>query len=441
MKKIIAFLFMSISVLYMLVSCNQDTTLHSHENDQDLPHAAVSSYDKFVYRLEYTEIGPNNPGMPLKVNLHSGKTTTACIDPLCMHDSEDCPFYACMGCMIDGEIIFFQHGQLLRGENGYTGTEKLCTYHVATGEVHSIAEYTDSIIFLDVFEDILYYYTAEWEEMGDTLVCTYHLHRADGKTGKITALTLPETYTSAKGYTDNRDYPNILTIDGETIYWYKYSADMHADFYTSDMDAGNWTKLEEGVKTFANVYHNGYGYSIGTELEMIDPEIGAKKDNFIYSYYLVRKKLGAKTAEEERIADNMGSSNFIATDRYIYTMESLAEAPENLTFQKNQYAAGQTIIMGSSPATYEIMNGCRIWRMNHDGSERILIAETDAYYFVQSQQNTHDEIMFGYYENEENTWLALFFMEKNENGELTLSHDTLILDTASGIFTVSEYIH
>ena len=440
MKKILISILIWVVISTVFVSCNQDEMSNVPDNINQTDNTPSPIYDKFVYRLEHDKLGINNIGMPLKVNLTTGNTTTACIDPLCMHDSPDCPFYDCMGSMIDGEVIFFQRGQMLRGENGYTGTEKLCTYHIATGQIHVLEEYSDSIIFLKVSDDVLYYYTAVWEKEGNNLVCTYHLHRVDGKTGKITELTLPETYKSTEGYTDGRDYPNIVTIDGETIYWRKNSSDGATLFYTSDLNAGNWTKLDDGVSFTANVYHNGYGYSIGKDIEMIDPEIGMKSDNFIYKYYLVKSKIGSKIGEGERIAENIGSSNFIVTDRYIFTMESLADAPDDLTFKKNQYSSGQTVVMGSSSAAAEIMNGCRIWRMNHDGSERVMIAETDAYYFVLEGQFRHDDIMFGYYEDEENTYLAFFFMEKNDKGELSLSKNTLVLDTASGEFLTGDYI-
>jgi len=440
MKRILLTIFIVLMIGITVVSCNQEEVSNISDNIKQFNGALSPSYEKFVYRLEHGDLGVSNVGIPLKVNLTSGKTTAACIDPLCMHDTVDCPFYECMGSMIDGEVIFFRRGQMLRGENGYTGTEKLCTYHVATGQVHVLEEYSDSIILQNVSDNILYYYTAVWKKEGDNLVCTYHLHRADGKTGKITELTLPETYKSTQGYTDGRDYPNIITIDEETIYWRKTALDGTTMFYSSDLDAEKWTKIEDGVKFTANVYHKGYGYSIGADMEMIDPEIGTRSDNFTYKYYLVRSKIGSKTGEGERIAENMGSSNFIVTDRYIFTMEGLADAPDDLTFKKNQYSSGQTIVMGSSPAAAEIMNGCRIWRMNHDGSERVMIAETDAYYFVQEGLYRHDDIMFGYYEDEGNTYLAFFFMEKNDEGELSMSKNTLILDTVSGEFTVSEFI-
>lgn len=408
-------------------SSSEDSAIGNER--QPSSEADVPSYDKFVYRLTDDRLDWNKVGMPLKVNLTSGKTTTACIDPLCMHNTEDCPFFDCTGSMIDGEILFYRRGWMQRRENGYTGTEKLCTYHVATGKIQVLEEYTDSLVFLGAYDDVLYYYTAEWENSGNELVCTYHLHRADGKTGKVTDLNLPETYDTTGGFTDNRDYPNILMVSGDTIYWYKYDEDMTATFYTSDLNAAAWTELEKGVKTFANIYQGGYGYSVGAVMELIDPDAGMTKENLTCSYYLIRRKIGEN--EPERIAENIGNSNFIVTDRYIYMLEGLNPVPDNLVVQSDPYSSGS--------ATYEILNGCRVFRMNHDGSERIQIAETDAYCFA-GKQYIHDEVLFGYYEDGETTYLAFFYMEKNEKGELCLSNNTLILDTISGKFTVSEYI-
>jgi len=442
MKKHLLGLLAGILILGTVTSCQPETSADTADSAASPQISETAppqpSYDRFVYRLENTVLDWLNIGMPLKVSLTSGKTTAVCIDPLCMHDSEDCPFFDCTGAVIDGEILFFRRGWMSRGENGYTGTEKLCTYHVATGKMHILEEYTDSLVFLDVFDDVLYYYTAEWEKAGDTLACTYHLHRADGKTGKVTELTLPETYRTVGGFTNNSDYPNILMMDGETMYWYKYNEDRTASFYTSDPDAGNWQKIEESVKTFANLYHGGYGYSVGAVLEMKDPDGGRTKDNVESTYYLVRRKAGE--ADQERIAENIGSSNFIVTDRYIFTMESLTEAPDDLTLKKEQYSYGSSVVLGSRNTEAVILNGCRIWRMNHDGSDRVMIAETDGYYFAQEQQYRHDEILFGYYEDEENTYLAFFFMEQDENGDLILSRDTLILNTETGEFSVSEWI-
>ena len=145
MKKILISILIWVVISTVFVSCNQDEMLNVPDNINQTDNTPSPIYDKFVYRLEHDKLGINNIGMPLKVNLTTGNTTTACIDPLCMHDSPDCPFYDCMGSMIDGEVIFFQRGQMLRGENGYTGTEKLCTYHIATGQIHVLEEYSAEV--------------------------------------------------------------------------------------------------------------------------------------------------------------------------------------------------------------------------------------------------------------------------------------------------------
>lgn len=168
-------------------------------------------------------------------------------------------------------------------------------------------------------------------------------------------------------------------------------------------------------------------------MEMIYPDAGFTKDNFTYSYYLVRRELGTETEEMERIAENIGSSNFIVTDRYVFYMEGLEPASDTLTVKADPYS------FDASP-NMEILQGCRLWRMNHDGSEKTLIAETSDYFFA-GKQYSYDEVLIGDYEDDDNTWLAFFFMEKNVDGELVLSEDTLILNTASGHFMVSEYIN
>ena len=92
-----------------------------------------SNHEKFIYRMaDGTSLDWNTSiGVPVKVNLVSGKTTPVCIDPLCMHDDADCPFYECFGCVADGTVIFFRRGWISRNEGGFEGSEKLCTIRAA----------------------------------------------------------------------------------------------------------------------------------------------------------------------------------------------------------------------------------------------------------------------------------------------------------------------
>ena len=423
-----------ILTLFGFVSCGQSRSetvpVSGHTETEETETAP--SYDLYVYRLENGPLSWNQDGMPYKVNLVSGKTTPVCTDPLCMHDSEECPFYECTGCAIDGEILFYRRGYLSRNENGYFGTEKLCACEVAEGKTRVLRDYADSLIFLGVHRDMLYYYTAEWEKEGEELVCTYHLHRADGKSGAIEDLSLPETYRTVGGFTDSRDYPRILSFDGDRILWVKTGEDLTSTLFRSGQRGEDWTELKAGLRTLANVYAGDWGYSLGISVELADPGDRRGGNNGTTSYSLTRTKLDSGEETREVIAEDIGSSNFLVTDRCIFTMEGFAPVPDGIKVKTDPFSFG---------ADYgtEILNGCRVWRMNPDGSERTLVGEQSDVFFA-GKQNICDKVLFDCYEDADGVRLAFFFMEKDENGKLILSEDTLILDTATGEFTVSEMV-
>lgn len=394
------------ALLISFTSCSNDSGL-------------TESYDhsKYIYRMASGESLDWNTsfGMPIKINLISGKTTPVCIDPLCMHDDVDCPFYESMGCMVDGTVIFFHQGWINRTETGFEGSEKLCTYHAVTGEVHILREYADSIVYAGIHDNVLYYYTAEFSSDNDTWFCTYKLHMADGISGKITDLPLDREYTTEGGYTSNSDYPNIVSINDENIYWMEYVGHSEVNVYKTDRMAQNRQLLKEDHRV-AGIYHGDWVYSVTGVSELIDPNAGRNNENLLNTYSLHRTVFASQT--KETIAEGLLTSNFIVTDQYIYTLEGLSSE-----------------VKGSK----EILHGCRIKRMNHDGSNSTVIAETDQYEFMYQEFST-DEILIDHYEDEENTYLALVFYMMNEDGKLTKSSDTLILDTKTGKFTVSEYI-
>ena len=140
-----------LTALCLVTACNH------HSTNPESP-----NHSKYIYRMaDGNSLDWDTAmGMPIKINLVSGKTTPVCIDPLCMHDDADCPFYECFGCVADGTVIFFRRGWISRNEGGFEGSEKLCTYNAATGEVRVLEEYTDSIVYAGIHDNVLYYYTA-----------------------------------------------------------------------------------------------------------------------------------------------------------------------------------------------------------------------------------------------------------------------------------------
>ena len=428
MKRVLCGVFAGILTLFCTASCGSGHTAALGGIDS-AESKTGPEYDRYVFRMEDGAIGWNQPGIPYKVNLVSGRTTYACTDPLCMHDTEECPFYACSGCAIDGEILFYRRSIPSPNENGAL-TESLCTCHAAEGKTRVLRESADSLIFLGARDDMLYYYTAEWERDEDDPACTYRLHRADGKTGSVEDLPLPDTYRTVGGYMDTRDYPKILMFDGTGIYWAKTAEDLTTAIFRSDLDGENWTEIKSGVRTPAGVYSEGYGYSLGISVELADPGDRRGADGGAAKYSLTRTKLDSDE-EPERIADDIGSSNFLVTERYIFTMEGVSPVPEGLKVKTNPYSWG-------ADGGMEILNGCRVWRMDLDGSNLTIVGETSEFFFA-GRQGVPDKVLFDSYEDGDNIWLAFFFMEKDENGRLVLSENTLILNTGTGEFTVSEF--
>ena len=376
-----------------------------------------SNHEKFIYRMaDGGALDWNTSiGVPRKVNLVSGKTTSVCIDPLCMHDSEECPFFECYGCAADGWILFFRRGWTMRTENGMEGSEKLCTYNAATGEVHVLHESSDTIVYAGIHKNTLYYYLAQFSFDEETPYCTYRLYRADGVSGTITELPLDKAYQTVGGYTSNSDYPNILSIEDDRIYWKAYTEDGGEVCYTTDLDGLNRHELA-AAPALGVAFHDGWSYSIKGVSELIDPEVGRIPENLINTYTLYRTSLSDGT--EEIVSEGMNTPNFLVTDRYIFTMDGLTTETKGST---------------------ALLHGCRIYQMNHDGSARTVIAETEDYSFI-GQQFQHNAVMFGCYEDTEAEHLALFFAETNTDGETALSENTLILNTATGEFRVSELV-
>ena len=394
-----------LTVVFLFTAC---TSSEQQEN---------SNHEKFIYRMaDGTSLDWNTSiGVPVKVNLVSGKTTSVCIDPLCMHDSAECPFFECYGCAADGWILFFRRGWTMRTENGMEGSEKLCTYNAATGEVHVLHESSDTIVYAGIHKNTLYYYLAQFSFDEETPYCLYRLYRADGVSGTITELPLDKAYQTVGGYTSNSDYPNILSIEDDRIYWKSHTEDGGEVCYMTDLDGQNRQELA-AVSALGVAFHDGWSYSIKGVSELIDPEVGRIPENLINTYTLYRTSLTDET--EEIVSEGMNTPNFIVTDRYIFTMDSLIAETKGST---------------------ELLHGCRIWKMNPDGSERTVISETEDYSFI-GLRFQHDSVMFGYYEDAEAEYLAFFFAEANTDGETALSGNTLILNTATGEFTVSEYI-
>ncbi len=404
------------AILLILSSCSETV---SDEN-------TVNS-NKRIYRMESGEAlkFDNSYGMPVVVDPVNCITTALCSDPLCMHDTEECPFYDCQGCASDGVIMFFHRGFHHMTENGgFDGTEVLCTYDPRDGKVRTLCEYSGRILYGGVHDNTLYYYVASFfitvvepDENSPASKtagtgCEYRLFRADGISGEITELELEKEYGTDGGYVNTSDYPALLTFGEDCIYWMEYTDGQDVRYYRTDMDNRNGSTLFIG-SNISTVYSGNYGYSVKAQSELIDPEAGRKEDNLITTYSILRTSLedGSQTV----VAEKLTTPAFIVTDRYIFTVDGTPSIKKGT----------------------EVLNEYRILRMKHDGSDVTEIAEGNQYPLMY-QSSSGSGVFAGYYEDEENTCLALSFCSSDADREY--SSDTLILDTNSGKFTVSSYV-
>ncbi|MGN1410652.1 MAG: hypothetical protein ACI4XJ_10835 [Eubacteriales bacterium] len=127
--------------------------------------------------------------------------------------------------------------------------------------------------------------------------------------------------------------------------------------------------------------------------ELIDESGGRVPENMKNTYVLHRTSLTDGT--NETVADGLLTPNFLVTDGYIFTLDGISAETKGST---------------------ELLHGCVVYRMKHDGSGRTRIAESDKYSFMYRQFSSGD-ILIDSYEDEENTCLALAFCVTDENGD------------------------
>ena len=87
-------------------------------------------------------------GVPVKTVLTSGITSTVCVDPLCMHDTE-CPLYnSAFDSITLGDTYCFVSGNMSVGENTgeRSGEVRLCAYNMTSGDIRVLQTYRDSIL-------------------------------------------------------------------------------------------------------------------------------------------------------------------------------------------------------------------------------------------------------------------------------------------------------
>ena len=272
----------------------------------------------------------------VRYNCASGNVSAVCSDPLCFHNTEDCPMVGIVNWNIlpDGRVCYSH-----RFTKGKTEINDLALYDPESGNKSLLYQYGDSYFTgVELFTDNYRFYPSiEYDEEGGLFVCG--LYRMELKTGDFTLL---EEYSSDdEGHTFNATSV-LFGIYGERIYLTD-----SASIYSMDFNGENRVTHLEGV--FPRVIHSDGEF------------VYYQRGDGIY-----RRKLSG--GEEEQIVDcgNI-SGQFTLTTNYIY------------------YQAGETITLGKVDiddyaAKEAELSGGTIYRCRHDGSELTKIAEMSGEY-------------------------------------------------------------
>lgn len=162
-------------------------------------------------------------GVAYKYNIKTGFASTMCDDPLCRHDSGECPFYGV------GEDFFNCGGSVYYSVGG-----SLCRYDTGTGERHRLFDADGIIAEMEMADGIVYYNAVAFDYAPDAerpvSVDIYSYDTETGKTEKLNDESLYDTqrlYSADGGelvwcdnglgnmYVTDEHYKNRRELDGE----------------------------------------------------------------------------------------------------------------------------------------------------------------------------------------------------------------------------------
>ena len=102
---------------------------------------------------------------PIKINPVTGEVSFVCIDPLCIHDSPDCPLYEIQSAVISGIRLFFVSEEMSSSRKGdRKGYCEIREYDMVNGEINKLASYSNGIVLLGAYRNSVYYTALIYEK-------------------------------------------------------------------------------------------------------------------------------------------------------------------------------------------------------------------------------------------------------------------------------------
>ena len=374
--KISAFCVMAISIMLITCGCSNDLheidmtndnasisqTEFKYTDSDDLPltYNAIKGMETFQYDNGYLyfkneRVSQLDPKYMLadrtlmRYNCKTDTLTFVCNDPLCSHNTEDCPFYAMYNAkyVYNGNIYFAQlyinHAE--NAAHNYAGCFK--GYNLTTGESmvrntidsDGYSEYANLL----VADNYVFYYDSVYQEELDDWV--FAVCRWDTNNNTIAVVS-----GNDNAYDPNSLYPDALSCrflfaldsriyftNGKTI----YSTDMNMEDRKEHISG----QFLLDVFTDGEYIYYGLPQSEGSNIQSLH-----------------RVDFSGKNDIDLGIISEKGNAKI--TSNYIY-------------YQKyDEIAIGKANIRGYASDTVTLYNS-EIWRCDHDGKNQTLVYKFD----------------------------------------------------------------
>ena len=407
MKRILVACIMAVSMF--IVSCGLTQSGGTKK--------ILSMEDEYFFRnAEGLPLGDVDSGCPYKVNYRTGVITPVCVDPLCGHDQDSgCAFFNAAQCVPSENMMFFIRGEMSVDANTgeSSGRVSLCAYDMLNGVTKELGTFEETLSIIAAAENRVYFSRLIPDS---DKTASYHFYFADGVSGKIREMPMKGEYNSDN--TDSSKFPEIFAADGKKLYWYG-AAEGGMEFWTTDLNGKKRSELDLHIPQAMNgQFSDGYSYY------KIKSEQSVKADD-VYKRLLSGNinelwRVRLDGGEPEKLADDV--AQFIVSGGKIYYTKA-EKAPETITVHGDTY--------------YDLIGG-KIYRMNIDGSDAELIADTDydfAYLYG---------VFGGTLDAGEDTYIAMLFSELtksdfyNDGYDYIVSPDTLIFEVSGKNFLKCE---
>ena len=321
------------SVLLLLIAAMLFCSVSCKDNGAFVGDGGESQSDEYVDNYLYTMIG----SVLYRISPYSASVVPVCPDPLCFHNTSECPFYKVddSSVVTVGKYIYY-----LKDGNGWGEySEKLCRFDRESGQFEVVYDPEEgSLLDLSLNSDEFYFNLAYIDK---NLQNTFDICRLELSDGSVEILTDEPTKQSHQFVTEK---------DGR-LYWHVWETN---SYYSTD---GEYKNRVDGDSTDKIEKVSGdYYYRFETN--------GVYKDTNAYCFKLTAVNM--VSGEEILISDEIASVPVIYGGKIVYAKHG-----------ESKYLGLYLYEDSDEPKEYYDRCGGKYYICDPDGSNERLLCNID----------------------------------------------------------------